>query len=165
MNKKIIFIGFMGAGKTYIGRIIAEKFALNFIDLDEYIESSSGMSINEIFMHGGERYFRKLERKALNMIHKEDVISTGAGIVESYLNREWLDQPDKTVIWLNPSWDVLWRRIKDSTRPKVKSLNEEEVKELWQKRRKFYEECAGIIYEKEDLEELIEIVEGAVNES
>lgn len=165
MNARIILIGFMGSGKTWMGKKIAEELGLTFIDLDDYIESSSGMSVNEIFMHGGESYFRKLERRAVNMLHNEKVISTGAGCIESHLNRSWLEQQDNLIIWLNPPWETIWQRIKESARPKVRSLNEEEVKELWQERKELYEKCADIVYEKEDPQELLNIIEQKFKES
>ena len=82
MNKKnISLIGFMGTGKTTIGKILAERIGYKFIDVDEYIVKTEGKPINEIFEKYGEDYFRDLETKAIKKILKEEnqVISTGGG--------------------------------------------------------------------------------------
>jgi len=156
--RKVILIGFMGAGKTYIGNILANHFRLSFVDTDELIEKKSDLSTNEIFLHGGERYFRKLERMVITDLNKEEIVATGAGIIESEINRSWLKEPDNFVIWLNPVWDILLERIKTSDRPKVRSLNPSELHTLWVKRYPLYEECADLIYEKNAPQELFDLL-------
>lgn len=80
----IALIGFMGAGKTTCGKILAEKLGLDFIDTDDYVEKSEGMSVAELFERHSERYFRDLEAAALKdaLAHVEPhVIACGGGIV------------------------------------------------------------------------------------
>ena len=85
LNKApIILIGFMGSGKSTIGKYVAEKQNLNFVDLDLYIEDKQKLTIPEIFNQNGERYFRELEFKYLQeCVNKADIIATGGGIIES----------------------------------------------------------------------------------
>ncbi|MBQ3420901.1 MAG: AAA family ATPase, partial [Romboutsia sp.] len=85
---RIILIGFMGVGKTTIGKIIAKKLKLNFVDMDNYIEKREGKSISKIFEAYGEQHFRKLESESLKDLIKSDniVISTGGGIVTTKEN-------------------------------------------------------------------------------
>ena len=69
---KYFFVGFMGSGKSYIGRKVSKKLNLQYIDLDEYIEQAEDSSILEIFNNKGESYFRKLEKKYLEEIIKRN---------------------------------------------------------------------------------------------
>lgn len=85
MGKNIIMVGFMGCGKTTVGRIVAKKLGYEFFDTDKYIEQKEGMSITEIFDLKGEPYFRSLELKVAEEIsHSENkVIGTGGGMVKN----------------------------------------------------------------------------------
>jgi len=152
----------MGSGKSFLGRKIAQHFDLLFADTDDLIEKVSGLSINEIFMHGGESYFRKVERIVVNDLYKEKVIATGAGIVENPQNRDWLKEDNNYVIWLNPSWDIIWERISDSERPKVRSLDKDELYDLWRKRYPLYKECMDLEYRNNDDAELFKKIEGKI---
>ena len=78
---KYFLIGFMGSGKSFIGKQLAEKLHMKHIDLDNFIEESEDMPIMKIFMGYGETYFRELEEKYLKKIIKEDniLVSTGGG--------------------------------------------------------------------------------------
>ncbi len=70
MENNVVLIGFMGAGKTEVGRLLAEKWGYNFVDLDYIAESREGMTINEIFKQKGEAYFRDAESKILEDFKK-----------------------------------------------------------------------------------------------
>ena len=78
---RIFLIGFMGCGKTTLGKKLAKHLNFNFIDLDRFIENKTVKSINVIFDEKGEQYFRDLEKESLNEIYKMDnlVIATGGG--------------------------------------------------------------------------------------
>ena len=83
MTGNIIFIGFMGAGKTSVGRAVSRRFHMDFLDTDEYIEEKAGMSVSEIFRTAGEDGFRRMETEALQALEKEAencVISAGGGL-------------------------------------------------------------------------------------
>ena len=80
----IILIGFMGTGKSTIGKYVADEQNLSFIDIDSYIEEKYKLTIPEIFSKHGEQYFRNLEFTCLQeCINTADIIATGGGIIES----------------------------------------------------------------------------------
>ena len=90
---KISLLGFMGTGKTSVGKLLAEEMELSFLDTDELIVESSGLEIPDIFDTYGEEHFRQLEKKVLKDTvnkNKEFVLSTGGGIVLSEDNRKLL---------------------------------------------------------------------------
>jgi shikimate kinase len=80
--KNIYLVGFMGSGKSTVGKILAEKLNMNFIDIDKLIEEKEEMKIKDIFEQKGESYFRELERKQIEAIvnQKGLVVSTGGGL-------------------------------------------------------------------------------------
>jgi shikimate kinase len=115
---RIFLIGYMGSGKTTVGRKIASLIDAPFIDLDTRIESSSGKSITELFSTG-EDDFRKLERQSLMEISKEPnlVVSTGGGTPCFFDNMEWMNQQGITVyLKLDPI--SLFHRLRASKRPR-----------------------------------------------
>ncbi|WP_096188442.1 shikimate kinase [Evansella halocellulosilytica] len=120
-EKNIYLIGFMGVGKTTIGKQLAEKLNKIFIDLDEYIESKEQRSIKEIFSNNGEVFFRQLESDGLQKLKNESaIIATGGGIVENEQNVNVMKQTG-VVIFLNAPFHVLLDRIKhDQSRPLTK---------------------------------------------
>ncbi len=81
--KNVYLVGFMGTGKTAVGRELAKKKRLHFVDLDDLIELKEGRSIPDIFSKKGEAYFRRLEKKVLREVSVENkfVVSCGGGIV------------------------------------------------------------------------------------
>ncbi len=157
MKKKIYLVGFMGAGKTFVGKKVAYNLDLPFHDLDNEIEKFAQMSIEEIFLSKGESYFRELESKTLlNSRTISGIIACGGGIIEKKINREYLKK--QTVIWLNPSWEVIYQRIKESNRPLVKKLDYKTLKELFLKREQYYREVASFIVENQLVLKTEEIV-------
>ena len=85
MGKNIIMVGFMGSGKTTVGRILAKKLGYEFFDTDKYIEKKEGITITEIFAEKGEPYFRNLELEVAKEISESEckVIGTGGGMVKN----------------------------------------------------------------------------------
>ena len=100
----IVLIGFMGSGKTTVGRALSAKSDMEFLDTDALIESKEDCKISTIFTEKGEAHFRALENAALKSlaVTKDKVISTGGGIVSSHNNRELLKKAGK-VIYLRVS--------------------------------------------------------------
>src|SRR5690242_11447482 len=98
----IFLVGFMGAGKTTVGRELARRLDYEFLDLDDWIADAVGMSVQEIFSQLGEHEFRKLEATAINSCHdrSRSVIALGGGAYICEANRETLRSIGKTV-WLN----------------------------------------------------------------
>lgn len=109
---RIILIGFMGVGKTTIGKIIAKKLKLNFVDMDNYIEKREGKSISKIFEEYGEQHFRELESESLKDLIKSDniVISTGGGIVTTKENSDILKK-EKIVIFLDANTQTILNNL------------------------------------------------------
>ena len=132
---KIYLIGFMGAGKSYLGENLAAALNLRFYDLDEEIETQEDLSITQIFQAKGEDYFREAEKILLKNWNKAGVIATGGGIVELEANRAILNRDDCLTIWLNPSWEKLMNHLRNSLdRPLFKQFTKTEFYQLWQKR-------------------------------
>ncbi|MCI2774474.1 shikimate kinase [Staphylococcus petrasii] len=139
----IIFIGFMGTGKSTIGEFLSLEEQLTFIDLDSYIEIEENQTIPEIFEQIGENGFRKLEYKYLKeCISKYDVISTGGGIVENIDSLNLLKQLTN-IIWLDCHIDTIYRRIvNDPHRPNAKNKTKNQLKNLYLSRVSRYNEIA-----------------------
>jgi len=148
---KIYLIGFMGCGKSTIGRELADLLDYAFVDLDDYIESQ-GRSIAEIFETEGEKSFRELERDALAQLSgmMDTVIATGGGTPCFHDNLEWMQATGMT-IYLNTSSDVLFQRLKSETehRPLLATLSDDElsnfINKKIQERSSFYDN-SEIIY-------------------
>ncbi len=90
---RIFITGFMGAGKTYLGRTLAEQLGFQFIDLDELIEAKLGMAISLIFQDSGETAFREIEAECLRSLagQHQIVVSTGGGCPCFLENMEWMN--------------------------------------------------------------------------
>src|SRR5438093_89673 len=115
---RVYLIGFMGAGKTSVGRLLAKKLGWKFIDLDKEIEQKEKRPIAEIFREQGEPHFRILENKYLKQIStaKRAVIALGGGAYVDAQNRQVADSSGLT-IWLKVSFAKVADRVKmDGTR-------------------------------------------------
>src|ERR1035437_10296834 len=127
----ITLIGFMGSGKTTVGKVLAEKMGLDFADLDSVIESSEKSSIADIFKTKGEDYFRELERDALNSLLKKDnlLIATGGGTPCFFDNLANINK-NSISIYLKMSADSLFERLKNEPnhRPLIKDLKDKELR-------------------------------------
>lgn len=143
--KRIILIGYMGAGKTTIGKELAKNLGLPFYDLDWYIESRMRKKISEIFAERGEEGFRVIER---NMLHEvaefEDVvISCGGGTPCFFDNMEYMNE-NSDVIYLKATPEVLYNHLQmgKSVRPLIANKSKEElldfIKEQLAYREQFY---------------------------
>ncbi|MEM7009888.1 MAG: shikimate kinase [Verrucomicrobiota bacterium] len=124
-RRNVILVGYMGTGKTSVGRKIADSLGFQFVDTDEVIERMAGKSIPTIFEERGEPAFRDLETKALNSAAAgiDQVISTGGGIVMRDENRKILDESGYC-IWLRASADAIFRRVSTNNhRPLLKTEN------------------------------------------
>lgn len=140
-GKPIVLIGLMGAGKTTVGRRLAQRMRLPFVDADHEIERAAGMTISDIFARFGEPYFRDGERRVIARLidGRPKVIATGGG---AFLNEETrsliLDQA--LAVWLDAEPSVLADRVRRrDTRPLLRGRDPEEVlTELAQVRNPFY---------------------------
>lgn len=115
----IALTGFMGSGKTSIGRRVANRLEVPFVDVDRAIEEEAGLSIAEIFSQKGEVWFRRVEETVIRTAVSAGtpgVISLGGGALESARTRDLLSRR-AWVVWLAVDVDVAWRRVSASDRP------------------------------------------------
>ncbi|RMC36081.1 shikimate kinase [Paracoccus alkanivorans] len=125
MNRHIVMVGMMGAGKTAIGSELARRLHMPFTDSDAEIEAAAAMSISEIFARDGEAFFRDRETQVLSRIldGPPGVISTGGGAWMQAGNRE-LIRAHGLSVWLNCDLETLWHRVSQrSTRPLLKTAD------------------------------------------
>lgn len=120
-GKNIILVGFMGSGKTTVGKVLANTLGYNFIDTDHLVVKNEGADIPFIFETRGEGYFRKAESSALNQAIKQQdcVVATGGGIVTTPENKVILRQG--FVVYLEASPQQIYQNVKDDqSRPLLK---------------------------------------------
>ncbi len=141
MRNNIVLIGFMGSGKTSIGRLVAQRLGFQFIDTDAVIVERAGRQIPEIFSQHGEPWFRDQESAALRSlgIIQRAVISTGGGIVLRPENRDLLQELG-FVVWLTASEDVIFERVsRNKKRPLLQTADPRQtVHDLLEQRRPLY---------------------------
>lgn len=146
---KVSLIGFMGSGKSTVGKLLAQRLDLKFLETDNIIEKKEGKSINEIFSSAGEKYFRRLEEKVLEDIvhkHKDFVLSTGGGIVLSKKNRKLLKKSTFPVFLETSAEEIYKRTINDNNRPLLKTDDPlKTINKLLQERKSNYYQFSCII--------------------
>ncbi|MGF0539641.1 shikimate kinase [Agrobacterium sp. ES01] len=124
-RRDIVFVGLMGAGKSAIGRMVAQQLGLPFVDTDAEIERVSRMTISELFAAYGEHEFRALETRVIKRLLKSGprVISTGGGAFINDRTRRQIERGGIS-LWLKADLDVLWERVnKRDHRPLLKTEN------------------------------------------
>ena len=150
--ENIILIGFMGCGKTSVGKRLAESENMEFLDTDEWIEKKQQKTISEIFATQGESAFRNMETECLKQLleYKETafVLSVGGGLPIREENRKLLSQIGH-VVYLKASPDVIYRRLRnDKTRPLLQGMNPRgRIFDLMSARKSYYEGAAEYIIE------------------
>ncbi len=154
MLKNIVLIGFMGTGKSCIGRLLANRLGYHFIDTDTLVEKNAKMSIPTIFKTKGEAYFRQLERDAVHFAaHKHCfVISTGGGVPLDAANREVLQKHGIIISLFACADTILTRTMNRNNRPLLKN-DLQSLLAMMEKRRPFYKK-ADFIIDTDDLSPL-----------
>lgn len=161
MKGNAILIGMMGSGKTTVGRLVAERTGMEFIDLDQMIVDRAGKSIAMLFEQEGESTFRQLETEALRetLAATHAVVATGGGIIMRPENRQLLRQLG-TVFWLDAPANVLLDRIgDDETRPMLRGgAALKRLDQLGRERREHYAESSDFHLDTSELtpDEIVE---------
>jgi shikimate kinase len=144
-RQNIILVGFMGTGKSSVGRRLARKLGFEFVDTDRVLAEHAGMEIAEIFAQHGEAHFRELETGALESLGQltRSVIATGGGIILRERNRELLRELG-FVVALTASEEVIFERVsRNANRPLLQNENPREtVSRMLSERRAHYEAAA-----------------------
>lgn len=159
-KRNLALIGFMGCGKTVVGRALSRKTGVDFVDSDVFIELTHGIKINDIFRKHGEDYFRSLEAEAVNILANEEkiIIATGGGMVKNPDSMEILTKACR-VVYLKSSPETIIKNLKNATtnRPLLASANnkEELIRHMMGEREHLYEKYADIT---------IDVSSGTVNE-
>ena len=146
MDKNIVLIGFMGTGKTTVGKELAKRLNFTFIDTDERIERKIGLTVNDIFKEYGEKYFRRLEHDLIGNVSlfNRCIIATGGGVVLNAENIKLLKQRG-VIVCLEADYKYLLKRLKAAGgRPLLAGGNvDERVPRLLKEREQYYK-CADI---------------------
>ncbi len=143
----IILCGFMGCGKSSIGRKLSKKTKRRFVDMDKYIEEKTGMTVAQIFEGKGEQGFREIETEACKELSEKSnlIIAAGGGTLTIKENVEILKKSGR-IIFIDVSYENLCDRLKNDTRrPLLQVENRNEViKDLLKKRIQLYRTAASI---------------------
>ena len=148
MKTNIALIGFMGAGKTAVGRLLSKRLGKELVELDSLIEQKAGKSIPDIFSQGGEVAFRQLEIEVIGEVagNSNQVIACGGGVVLNQINVDRLKE-GAVVVYLTASPEVILQRVSEdsSVRPLLENKNKEKtIRELLASRKSLYERAADI---------------------
>jgi shikimate kinase len=130
-QRNVIFVGLMGAGKSAIGKLVAQSLSVPFVDTDAEIEKVSRMTISELFAAYGEAEFRALETRVIERLLKRgpQVVSTGGGAFINENTRQQIKTGGLS-IWLKADLDVLWDRVsRRDHRPLLKTENPKQTLE------------------------------------
>tara|TARA_Y100000590_G_C15559318_1_gene954095 strand:- start:283 stop:807 length:525 start_codon:yes stop_codon:yes gene_type:complete len=153
--RNIFLIGMMGSWKSTVGKKLAQKIKMEFIDTDDAIEELMEMKISEIFYEFGEKKFREMETAFFNEKSKQKgyIFSTGGGMVLDSLNRDCL-QNNGVTFFLSATSETLAKRIHNTTKRPLLA-NEVDLQgrleKIWQERKKYYMESSKFVIETDKL--------------
>lgn len=134
----VYLCGFMGCGKSHIGRMTAKLLGMKFIDLDRYIVNAQGLTIPEIFDKFGEPHFRVLEAKYIRELAEGCVVATGGGALINDETAKYARENGVSV-YINTAFELCYRRISgDKNRPLVVKNTKEQLRELYETRAVIY---------------------------
>ena len=143
MADNVILVGFMGAGKSSVGRILARRLGRCFVETDEMITATEGRPIPEIFAEKGEAHFRALENSVIRLLALKhgDVIATGGGLPCDEGRLEAL-RAVGTIVWLAGDFTTLYERaLRGGDRPMLHDKTREQAEALYEGRRRFYSQA------------------------
>ncbi len=150
---RFFLIGFMGVGKSTLGQMVAEELGMPFVDLDEWIEEKTEMSIKAVFEEYGEPFFRKMEHDCLREVvslHDRFVMATGGGLPCHSTNMEFMGQHGFTIYLKAPSPDIAHRLASShGKRPVLDRMDRDELEQhiakLLDQREVYYGNANAII--------------------
>jgi shikimate kinase len=164
--RKIYLVGFMGCGKSVIGRRLSFFLRMPYYDMDHEIVRQQGMTIPEIFEKYGEAHFRILETEFLRNFRNEAcIIATGGGVAMNEENRKIMRRTG-LVFFLDATFEDIYKRIKhDKNRPIVQRSTQKELELLFHNRRKYYRQAGHIrvLTENRSLRQIVEYIGFQVN--
>lgn len=125
LEKTVVMVGMMGAGKTAIGTALARRLSVRFLDSDQEIESAANMRVSEIFARDGEPFFRAKEAQVISRLLESErcVLSTGGGAYLAAETRARITEAG-VAVWLKADLDLLWQRVRHKdTRPLLRTAD------------------------------------------
>ncbi len=141
LHRTVVLVGMMGSGKTAIGRAMAARLGVDFVDSDSAIEEAAALTIAEIFERDGEAFFRKREAEVLRRLLSgpPSVVSTGGGAFLAEANRDAIAEMG-IALWLDADLETLWARVRHKdTRPLLRTANPKAtLAEIFQTRKPVY---------------------------
>ncbi|GHU53136.1 shikimate kinase [Clostridia bacterium] len=149
--KNIYLTGFMGCGKTTIGKTLAKQIGKGFLDLDRHISAMEQREIPEIFSTDGEEKFRELESIYLGEVSEKQnlVVALGGGTILNPFNAD-LCKSTGLVIFLKLDFETTYERIKDSTRPLVQNNTKEQLEKFFNGRFPIYDKNSNFSIDADD---------------
>jgi shikimate kinase len=158
-TRSVVLVGMMGAGKSSIGRRLAQRLGIGFVDADAEIEAAAGMTIAEIFGNYGEPDFRSGEARVIARLldHGQQVLATGGGAFMNPETRAGIGQKGISV-WLKADFDVLMRRVKrraTADRPMLQGDPAQRIRQLMTERYPTYAEADITVVSREVSHETI----------
>jgi shikimate kinase len=144
LHRTVVLVGMMGCGKSAIGRSLADRLDVPFVDSDAAIEAAAALTIAEIFARDGEAFFREREAEVLRRILSgpPGIVSTGGGAFMAERNRASIAEMG-VALWLDADLETLWERVRHKdTRPLLRTANPKAtLTEIFHARRPIYEQA------------------------
>jgi len=147
MLKPVVLVGMMGSGKTTVGKRLAAKLSVEFVDTDDLVVARAGKSVREVFTQDGEAEFRRLESLAVRDALGRDgaVVAAAGGTVLSAENRSLMAEQSRCVVWLDADVGTLAKRTsRGAHRPLLDERPEEHLTAMDAQRRSLYESVADL---------------------
>ena len=161
----IVLIGFMGSGKSTVGKALAKSLNMDFLDTDDYIEEKAGMTISDIFEKKGEEEFRRIETETLCELKESlanTIISTGGGMPLRSENARLLKETGK-VFYLSASAGIIYDRVKDDTKRPLLMVDDPygKICSMMKERKPLYEKACDYVIDtnSNDIDEIIEKIQ------
>lgn len=156
MQNAVVLIGFRGAGKTSLGKLLAQNLSREFIDTDFLLEQKFSLPIHEVFQNLGEEKFREEEYRLLEKFDiSSAILVLGAGFVDYEPSFRLLKKMSATIIYLEGGTKAIWRRLQQNPeRLRNKNLeNFSDFETLYLRRKPFYEELADFTVQNETMQQ------------